>query len=63
MGKNFDVLKKFVKTYVRAFEGAGKLVDAIMRTRTHEDAEGVLDAWAASLRSSHEPELLRKGIQ
>jgi tRNA-dihydrouridine synthase len=47
MEKNFDVLKKFVKTYVRAFEGAGKLVDAIMRTRTHEDAQGVLDAWAA----------------
>ncbi len=45
--KSFDVLKKFVKTYVRAFEGAGKLVDAIMRTRTHEDAEHVLDAWSA----------------
>jgi tRNA-dihydrouridine synthase len=63
MGKNFDVLKKFVKTYVRAFEGAGRLVDAIMRTRTYEDAESVLDAWAASMRPSHEPELLRKGIQ
>jgi tRNA-dihydrouridine synthase len=62
MGKNFDVLKKFVKTYVRAFEGAGRLVDAIMRTRTHEDAEGILDAWAASLRASHEPELLREAI-
>jgi tRNA-dihydrouridine synthase len=45
--KNFDVLKKFVKTYVRAFEGAGKLVDAVMRTRTHEEAERVLDEWAA----------------
>jgi tRNA-dihydrouridine synthase len=44
-GKNFDVLKKFVKTYLRAFEGAGKLVDAIMRTRTHEAAQAVLDAW------------------
>ena len=43
--KNFDVLKKFVKTYVRAFEGASKLVEAVMRTRTHEDAERVLDAW------------------
>jgi nifR3 family TIM-barrel protein len=47
MARNFDVLKKFVKTYVRAFEGAGKLVDAVMRTRTHEDAERVLDAWSA----------------
>ena len=49
MSKSFDVLKKFVKTYVRAFEGAGKLVDAIMRTRTHEDAQCVLDAWEADL--------------
>ncbi|MGD0727811.1 MAG: tRNA-dihydrouridine synthase [Spirochaetia bacterium] len=47
MAKSFDVLKKFAKTYVRAFEGAGKLVDAVMRTRTHEDAQNVLDAWAA----------------
>jgi len=47
MSKSFDVLKKFVKTYVRAFEGAGKLVDAVMRTRTHEEAEALLNAWAA----------------
>ncbi len=44
--KNFDVLKKFVKTYVRAFEGAGKLVEAVMRTRTYEEAECVLNEWA-----------------
>ena len=62
-GKSFDVLKKFVKTYVRAFEGAGMLVDAIMRTRTHEDAESVLDAWAVERLPSHKPELLREGIQ
>ncbi|MFI5367960.1 MAG: tRNA dihydrouridine synthase [Spirochaetia bacterium] len=45
--KNFDVLKKFVKTYVRAFEGAGRLVEAVMRTRTHEEAETLLAAWTA----------------
>jgi tRNA-dihydrouridine synthase len=43
----FDVLKKFAKTYLRAFEGAGRLVDAIMHTRTHESALAVLDAWVA----------------
>ena len=41
----FDVLKKFAKTYLRAFEGAGRLVDAIMHTRTHAAAREVLDAW------------------
>ena len=46
-GRSFDLLKKFAKTYLRAFEGAGRLVDAVMRTRTHEEVEGVLDAWAA----------------
>ncbi|MGO9309691.1 MAG: tRNA dihydrouridine synthase [Spirochaetia bacterium] len=43
----FDVLKKFAKTYLRAFEGAGRLVDAIMHTRTHEAARATLDAWVA----------------
>jgi tRNA-dihydrouridine synthase len=43
----FDMLKKFAKTYLRAFEGAGRLVDAIMHTRTHEAACAVLDAWVA----------------
>ena len=46
--KNFDVLKKFVKTYIRAFEGAARLVEAVMRTRTHEEAECVLNEWAAA---------------
>jgi len=41
----FDVLKKFAKTYLRAFEGAGRLIDAIMHTRTHATARQVLDAW------------------
>jgi tRNA-dihydrouridine synthase len=41
----FDVLKKFAKTYLRAFEGAGRVVDAIMHTSTHSAAREVLDAW------------------
>jgi tRNA-dihydrouridine synthase len=41
----FDALKKFAKTYLRAFEGAGRLVDAIMHTRIHAAAREVLDAW------------------
>jgi tRNA-dihydrouridine synthase len=44
-GRSFDMLKKFAKTYLRAFEGASKLVDAIMHTRTHEQAQAALDAW------------------
>jgi len=43
----FDTLKKFAKTYLRAFEGAGRLVDAVMHTRTHAAAREVLDAWVA----------------
>jgi tRNA-dihydrouridine synthase len=43
----FDTLKKFAKTYLRAFEGAGRLIDSIMHTRTHEAARAVLDAWVA----------------
>ena len=43
----FDVLKKFAKTYIRAFEGAGRLIDSMMHTRTHEAALAVLDAWVA----------------
>jgi len=42
----FDTLKKFAKTYLRAFEGAGRLIDSLMHTRTHEAAHAVLDAWA-----------------
>jgi len=43
----FDVLKKFAKTYLRAFEGAARLINSLMHTRTHEAAQAVLDAWAA----------------
>ena len=43
----FDTLKKFAKTYLRSFEGASRLVDAVMHTRTHAQAREVLDAWLA----------------
>ncbi len=43
----FDTLKKFAKTYLRAFEGASRLVDAVMHTRTHEAACEVLTSWLA----------------
>ncbi len=46
-GKQFDVLKKFAKTYLRAFEGASRLTDAVMHTRTHEAGLAVLDEWLA----------------
>jgi len=44
-GKGFDMLKKFAKTYLRSFEGAARLVDAIMRTHSHEEALAALDEW------------------
>ena len=47
----FDVLKKFAKTYLRSFEGASRLVDAVMHTRTHAAAREVLSAW----RAEHAP--------
>ncbi len=50
-GRGFNVLKKFAKTYLRAFEGAGRLVEAVMRTHTHEAALAVLDEWLAT----HDP--------
>jgi tRNA-dihydrouridine synthase len=46
-GRGFDVLKKFAKTYLRAFEGAPRLANAILRTHTHEAALAVLDEWEA----------------
>jgi tRNA-dihydrouridine synthase len=47
-----DVLKKFAKMYLRAFEGAGRLVDEVMHTHTHEAARAVLDGWTARIRGS-----------
>jgi tRNA-dihydrouridine synthase len=48
----FDTLKKFAKTYLRSFEGAGRLIDAVMHTRTHEAACEVLDAWVVQRGSA-----------
>jgi len=52
----FDTLKKFAKTYLRSFEGAGRLIDALMHTRTHEAARAVLDAWVAEHAGPRESE-------
>ncbi len=41
--RNYEVLKKFVKTYIRDFEAAPQLVDAIMHTHAYEEAEELLD--------------------
>ena len=46
-GRQFDVLKKFGKTYLRSFEGAGRLIDAVMHTRSHEAGLAVLEGWLA----------------
>ncbi len=42
---NFNVLKKFAKTYLRAFAGARDLIDEVMHTRRYAEALDVLDAW------------------
>jgi nifR3 family TIM-barrel protein len=46
-GGNFNVLKKFAKTYLRAFAGARDLIDAVMHTRRYPEALDVLDSWLA----------------
>lgn len=45
---NFNVLKKFAKTYLRAFAGARDLIDAVMHTRTYAEALAVLDSWLSA---------------
>ncbi len=45
---NFNVLKKFVKTYLRAFSGARDLTDSVMHTHRYAEALDALDAWLAS---------------
>ncbi len=45
---NFNVMKKFAKTYLRAFAGAHDLIDAVMHSRRYAEALDVLDAWLAS---------------
>ena len=42
---NFNVLKKFAKTYLRAFAGARDLIDSVMHTRRYAEALDVLDRW------------------
>ncbi len=42
---NFNALKKFAKTYLRAFTGAHDLIDALMHTRRYAEALDVLDRW------------------
>jgi len=44
---NFNPLKKFAKTYLRSFDGARDLVDAVMHSRRYEEALAILDAWEA----------------
>jgi len=44
-GRSFHSLKKFAKTYLRAFEGAGALMDQVMHCSNHDSALAALDAW------------------
>jgi tRNA-dihydrouridine synthase len=44
----FNPLKKFAKTYLRAFDGARDLVDAVMHSRGYDEALATLDAWDAA---------------
>lgn len=46
--RNYEVLKKFVKTYIREFDRAPDLVDAIMQTHAYDEAEELLDRFLAS---------------
>jgi len=45
---NFNVLKKFAKTYLRTFAGARDLIDAVMHTRRYAEGLDVLDSWLAA---------------
>jgi tRNA-dihydrouridine synthase len=47
-GGNFNPLKKFAKTYLRAFDGARDLVDAVMHSRGYEEAIAILEQWVAT---------------
>ncbi|HVP17432.1 MAG TPA: tRNA-dihydrouridine synthase [Spirochaetia bacterium] len=50
---NFNVLKKFAKTYLRSFNGARDLIDAVMHTRSYAEALDVLDGWLTTREGSH----------
>ena len=41
-GRGFAMLKKFAKMYLRGFDGAARLTEALMRTRTYGEAEDLL---------------------
>ncbi len=45
--RNYEVLKKFVQTYIREFERSTELVDAIMQTHAYEEADELLDRFLA----------------
>jgi tRNA-dihydrouridine synthase len=45
---NFNVLKKFAKTYLRSFSGARDLIDSVMHTRGYAEALELLDTWLAA---------------
>jgi tRNA-dihydrouridine synthase len=59
-GGNFNVLKKFAKTYLHAFGGARGLIDSVMHTRSYAEALNVLDAWL-SMRGDSLDDDVREG--
>ena len=48
-----DSVKKFAKTYLRAFEDSHRLVDAVLHARSYDEALGELDRWEASGATVH----------
>jgi tRNA-dihydrouridine synthase len=50
---NFNMLKKFAKTYLRAFAGARDLIDSVMHTRKYAEALDILDGWLALHEEEH----------
>ena len=47
-GRGFAMLKKFAKMYLRGFDGAPRLTEAVMRTRTYGEAEDLLGSRLAA---------------
>lgn len=50
--RNYEILKKFYKIYVRGFPGAEELRDSLNQTSTYEQAIGTVESWLASERSA-----------
>jgi nifR3 family TIM-barrel protein len=50
---NFNMLKKFAKTYLRAFAGARDLIDSVMHTRKYAEALDILDGWLVLHEEEH----------